>query len=144
MNRFIRTDDGGWVNLNRVTLIRPQHGGCYTLVVTNEDGDAEEVLVQTEQLDSALGCSEFVPAPRGWELVIHDDKGVCVHSEPIIAWRAPGMDPVTLNQTYRRTSTLYKIVAPSGEVFGDPDKSARWRNWDAFKASIAANEGGAQ
>ncbi len=137
MSAFVPTEDGGWLNLDRVAHIREQHGGYYTIVVTNEDGDAEEVLVQTERLDHAIeeAKAKYIPAERGWEVVYHMGDGKKYLAEPILAWRLPGMEAVTPRGVHGRGGGDQKIIAPWGAVFGDPNECTEcWKNWAEFEA----------
>lgn len=145
MSRFVRTVDGGWVNLDHVAQILPQHGGTYFVTVTNEDGSTDEVEVQTEYLNSVLQHEGFVPATQGWHVVYHAPNGTSLRTEPILAWRAPDMDPVTLNVVYSLSEPLLwrnrKIVSPEGDVY--THDCTRWNNWGEFESHCRMKEAAA-
>lgn len=136
MSRFVRTQDGGWINLDHVSRIEPQHGGNYMLTV-----NGEEVSVQTEYLDSVLENVKHVPAAPGWCLVWHLDDGTVIGSSPIIAWEVPSGKFVLLNGKNWLIGPSFwkehKLVSPMGAVFGDPSEAAdTWTNWNELRADM--------
>lgn len=139
MSRFIRTMDGGMVNVGDVVLVRPfddeadserwekYRVGPYAIESTDE-----LMVLLLRRDDAYLRCfhfahesevrelhleGEFVPAEPGWALQPVDKEGKphpMLLPERVIAWAMPHGLPVVAGRGVVEPDASLRLVAPDG------------------------------
>jgi hypothetical protein len=144
VNTFIPTNQGAFINPDSIAHAEPRtrrvgKAASRFYLVTMKDSSTHEVDELYWNHHQDLSKATLIPAAPGWvvcPLDFEDSAGEqfayldpsC--GDPVIAWRAPDMKPVTTDGVGALDEADYALVAPNGKVY--TTDHGTWDSWGEF------------